>query len=72
MNKSEQREVTRTLDHLKAGRIAPDLAAGALATLHRSALTKVTKRELVEIMDREALTQYLVSVNGSLVSRVAA
>lgn len=72
MNKSEQRDVARTLGHLTAGRIAPDLAAGALATIHRSSLRKATKREIVEIMDREALTQYLVVVNGCYVPRVAA
>ena len=72
MNKSEQRDVTRTLGHLTAGRIAPDLAAGALATIHRSALTKRTQREVLDILEREHLTQYLVQVNGCYVPRVAA
>lgn len=72
MNKSETRDVNKTLAHLSAGRIAPDLAAGALATLHRSALTQKTKRELLAIMDREALTQYLVQTNGCFVPRVQA
>jgi hypothetical protein len=69
MNKSEQREVSRTLAHLSAGLIAPDRAAATLATLHRSAARKVTQRELTLIMDREALTQYLVTQNGCLVPR---
>lgn len=69
MNKAEQRDVAKTLAHLSAGRIAPDLAASALATLHRSALTKVTKRQLVEIMHCEALAQYLIWDNGCLVPR---
>ena len=69
MNKSEQREVTKTLARLNANLIAPDQAAAALAVLHRSAATTRTQRELTEIMDREALTQYLVRSNGCLVPR---
>lgn len=69
MNKAEQREVTKTLALLNAKLIAPDIAATTLATLHRGALTKRTQRQLVEIMDREALTQYLFWENGCLVPR---
>lgn len=67
MNQAENRDVERTLGHLKAGRIGPDLASSALATLHRSARTKRTQAELLQVMRDNQLLQHLKVVNGCYV-----
>lgn len=67
MNKSEQREVTKARNIAK---IDPNMAAGMLATLHRSVMTTRSKREILAVMDEECLTQYCVVTNGCYVLRV--
>ena len=68
MTKSEQSAVSRARRHAK---VAPDLAAATLATLHRSARTQRSQREIQQAIDDECLSQYLVRVNGALVPRTA-
>ena len=64
MNKSEQREVNRIIAHLNAGLISADMAAGELATLHRSARNQRSQAALLQTMQEQQLLRHLRVVNG--------
>ena len=69
MNKSEQREVDRAVGLLKAGLIEPAHAASSIATLHRSAMTKRSQSELLQVIESNGLAQHLRVVNGCYVPK---
>lgn len=67
MNASEQRVITYAKKLILIG--APKAAAIDLATIHRSARTKRSQREIEELIDSLNLRSYLQVVNGCFIPK---
>jgi len=66
MTKNEQTEMTRASYYVTMGR--PDMAARAIATVHRSARSKATQAAALALIQKLNLTDRVTMVNGCLVT----